>query len=219
MHKVGLPPELVEKMQQRRGRERLFTSLDPSVTALLVVDMQQFFIDAVETARGVVPNINRLAHDLRAAGGLIVWIRASHTTEGRGAWTMFFDNFIVPEQGAEIRKSLSPGHPAHEFFAELDIHEGDAIVDKDRFSAFVATRLDSVLKARNIENVLVTGTNTNVCCESTARDAMMRDYRTLMIEDANAAFDDEDHIAGLWTFVQVFGDVVTTDQAVELLRA
>ena len=68
------------------------------------------------------------------------------------------------------------------------------------------------------DTLLVTGTLTNVCCESTARDAMMRDFKTVMISDANAARSLADHLAGLRTFVQVFGDVRSTKEVVALLE-
>jgi ureidoacrylate peracid hydrolase len=221
MHKVTLPEELRQRLEQRRGagRRHIFDTIEAKNTALLVVDMQNFFLDAIETARGIVPNINRLAVALRDAGGLVVWIRASHSESGRAAWTLFFDNFLTPEMGAEARRRLSPGHSAHELFDELDIQAEDPIVDKDRFSAFIqgASNLEATLRSHDIDTVLVVGTNTNVCCESTARDAMMRDFKTFMVEDANAAIDDQEHIDGLRTFVQVFGDVITTEDALKLI--
>ena len=87
-------------------------------------------------------------------------------------------------------------------------------------SAFIqgASPLEDRLRQASIDTVLITGTLTNCCCESTARDAMMRDFRTLMVHDANAARTDEDHVAGLRTFVQVFGDVIDTDRAIALLQ-
>lgn len=222
MHKVTLPEDLRKRLEQRRGagRRHIFDTIEARKTALLVVDMQNFFLEAIATARGIVPNINHLAGALRGAGGLVVWIRASHSEEGRKAWSLFFDNFIAAPQGAEARRRLSPGHPAHELCAELDIHPDDPIVDKDRFSAFIqgASNLEEILTTHGIDTVLVTGTNTNVCCESTARDAMMRDFKTFMVEDANAAIDDQEHIDGLRTFVQVFGDVITTKEALALIN-
>jgi nicotinamidase-related amidase len=68
-----------------------------------------------------------------------------------------------------------------------------------------------MLRARRIRNLVVTGTATNMCCESTARDAMMLDYRVIMVPDANAARYDEDHLAGLTSFYQSFGDLRDTD--------
>ena len=222
MHTVRLPEELRERLQQRRGagRRHIYDEIQARQAALLVVDMQNHFIEMVPTARGIVPNINRIAEALRAAGGLVVWIRATHSDQGRSAWTHFFDNFLTPELGQAARRRLSPGDHGHELYAELDVLPDDPIVDKDRFSAFIqgSSNLEQVLRERGIDTVLVCGTNTNVCCESTARDAMMLDFKTFMIEDANAAIEDQEHIDGLRTFVQLFGDVITTEETLELIH-
>ena len=75
-----------------------------------------------------------------------------------------------------------------------------------------------MLNDRGIRNLLVTGTKTNVCCEATARDAMMLNYNTVMISDATAALSDEEHRATLETFIQQFGDVLTADETLQLVR-
>ena len=86
---------------------------------------------------------------------------------------------------------------------------------KIKYSAFIAgsSDIDAQLKARGIETLLITGTVTNVCCESTARDAMMLDYRVVMLSDGNASLTDEEHAASLNNFLVFFGDVMTTDEA------
>lgn len=226
MHDVTLPPELLDQLESRRGRRRVFGSVQPRATALLVVDMQNSFVAAdgfayVATAAGIVPNINRLARALRGGGGWVVWIRTSLAPDGRSAWDTYFNHF-VPTADAELRRAaLSPGHEGHAFWPGLDIQDGDLISDKDRFSALIqgSSTLEAELRTRGVDTLLVTGTLTNVCCESTARDAMMLDFRTFMIADANAARTDADHLAGLRTFVQVFGDVIDTDDAIGLIRS
>ena len=65
--------------------------------------------------------------------------------------------------------------------------------------------------------MLITGTLTNVCCEATGRDAMMLDYRVVMLSDGNASLTDEEHAASLNNFLVFFGDVMTTDEAIERL--
>ncbi len=225
MHDVSLPKDLLDRLEKRRGRLHVFDRIVPRQTALLVVDMQNIFVAqegslAVNHARSIVPNINRLAQELRAVDGHVIWVRTTLGPEGRKAWDMYFDNFVAKGQVDQRRAALSPGDPGHEFWRELDIKGEDLVVDKDRFSAFIegASTLEDALRARSIDTILVAGTLTNICCESTARDAMMRDFRALMISDANAAQTDEDHLAGLSTFVQVFGDVIPTDEAIRMLR-
>ncbi len=225
MHEVTLPQDLLDQLAERRGRLRVFNRIDPRSTALLVIDMQNTFVHPdgfayIETAQGIVPNINRLADVLREAGGTVAWVRVTLAESGRGAWDLYFEHFSPPGTAEQRRRSLCAGHQGHAFWHALDIRPEDLIVDKDRFSAFIqdASDLEQRLRERGIDTLLITGTLTNCCCESTARDAMMRDFRTLMISDGNAARTDEDHIAGLRTFVQVFGDVIDTDEAIALIR-
>ena len=96
----------------------------------------------------------------------------------------------------------------------------DLTVEKKRFSAFIqgSSNLAEVLRERGIDTVLITGTVTGVCCESTARDAMMLNFKTIMITDGNAAMTDEDHNASLAGFYLTFGDVMSTDKAIGCLR-
>jgi ureidoacrylate peracid hydrolase len=97
--------------------------------------------------------------------------------------------------------------------------ESDLTVTKTRYSAFIAgsSDLEARLRKRAIDTVLIVGVATNVCCESTARDAMMRNFRTVMVSDANAAISDDEHAASLITFFLYFGDVQTSDQVIENL--
>jgi ureidoacrylate peracid hydrolase len=93
------------------------------------------------------------------------------------------------------------------------------VVEKNRFSAFIqgSSNLADVLRDRGLDTILVTGTVTGVCCESTARDAMMLNFKTVMVSDGNAAMTDEDHNASLASFYLTFGDVMSTDLLVECL--
>jgi ureidoacrylate peracid hydrolase len=94
------------------------------------------------------------------------------------------------------------------------------MVEKTRFSAFIqgSSNLAEVLRNRGLDTVLVTGTVTNVCCESTARDAMMLNFKTIMVTDGNAAMTDEDHSASLCAFYLTFGDIMSTDMLIACLE-
>ena len=96
----------------------------------------------------------------------------------------------------------------------------DLIVEKNRFSAFIqgSSELAEVLRERGLDTLLITGTVTNVCCELTARDAMMLNFRTIMVTDGNAAVTDEDHNASLVAFYLTFGDIMSTDMLIALLE-
>lgn len=216
-HSFQFPDYVIERVMAKRGRLRVFDAFDPKRTALVVVDMQRFYVEEVETAQSIVPNINRLGEAVRRLGGLVVWAGMTAGQDGTSLWPVYHDNFFTPAKGARHRDDLSVGAAGHEFWPDLDVRpDCDLIVYKHRFSAFVPpSGLDEALRARGIENLVVCGTATNFCSETTARDAMMLDYRVVMVSDANAARYEEDHAVGLTTVFQSFGDVLTTDQVLD----
>jgi ureidoacrylate peracid hydrolase len=217
----GMPAYVIERVMAKRGRLAVFDRFDARKTALLVIDMQNFYVGEIPSVLAIIPNINRMAKRMRELGGLVVWVGMSAGKDGRSDWRIYHEHFFTPERGANHRDQLSPGHPGHEFHADLQIDPHDTIVYKSRFSPFIAgaSNIQDVLKARGIENLVVAGTATNMCCESAARDAMMLDYKVVMVADANGARYDDDHLAGLTSFYQSFGDVRTTDEVIgELLQ-
>ena len=225
MHPAGLPQEIVERLFRRRGRLHLFETLDAKRTALAVIDMQHSFVaegapSAVATAREIVPNINRLAAVLRRAGGTVAWVQATYTKSGPGYWPLFFDHMVSPQLSGEILGALTEGSPGHALWHELEVHDADLRVRKNRYSAFFpgACPLPQLLRDRSIDTVLIAGTMTNVCCEASARDAMMDGFKTVVLADANAARSDGEHVASLATILQFFGDVRSTAETVELLQ-
>ena len=151
----------------------------------------------------------------------MVWVGMTAGANGESRWRLYHEHFFTPEKGANHRDEFSPENQGHDFHAALDIREGDPIVYKNRFSPFVAgaSKLEEVLRARGIDSLIVAGTATNMCCESAARDAMMLDYKVVMVSDANGARYPEDHMAGLTSFYQSFGDVRTTDEVIGELLA
>ncbi len=94
------------------------------------------------------------------------------------------------------------------------------VLEKTRFSAFIqgSSSLDEQLRGAGIETVIITGTVINTCCESTARDAMMLNYKTVFVSDANACRTDEEHNASLGNIMQIFGDVASTDDVIRRLK-
>jgi ureidoacrylate peracid hydrolase len=224
VHDVGLPQHLIDELKRNAARERFFATILAPRAALVVVDMQNHWVSEqgighVQHAQGVVPQINILARTLREGGGVVAWVRSTFTGVGRSAWPMLFEQ-LEGEMGPRIRAALSPSDPMHEFWHGLDIDDRDLIIDKDRFSAFAegASDLEAKLRTRSIDTIIVTGCVTNICCDSTARDAMMRDFRTIMVSDANAARTDDEHVGGLVTFAKTFGAVMTTAELVSRIE-
>src|SRR4051812_13946924 len=224
MHKLSISQSIVDRVVARRGREHIFDDLVPAKTALIVVDMQNGFMlpdvghAPCPMAHEIVPNINRLAQAVRDTGGTVIWIQTAYTDETLTSWSTSYE--MVGPKGAARRKfSLSRENKGYEIFPDLKIEKGDLIVEKNRYSAFIqgSSNIEEVLKSRGLDTILITGTVTNVCCESTARDAMMRNFKTVMITDGNAANTDEDHNAALNNFYLTFGDIMSTDFAVGCL--
>ena len=220
MHKLSISQSVIDRVVARRGREHIFDDLDPRKTALVVVDMQNGFMvpelghAACAMAHEIVPNINRLAQAVRDTGGAVIWIQTAYTDETLTSWSTSY--VMVGPQGTARRKfSLSRENKGYEIFPDLKVEKSDLIVEKNRYSAFIqgSSNIEEVLNSRGLDTVLITGTVTNVCCESTARDAMMLDYRVIMVSDGNASLTDEEHAASLNNFLIFFGDVMTTDEA------
>jgi ureidoacrylate peracid hydrolase len=225
MHTLSIPQSVVDRVVARRGREHVYVSIDPGKTALVVVDMQNAFMlpgvahALCPMAEKIVPNINRLAETVRQTGGTVIWIKTTFKDDALKNWSTYFE-MVKPEQGAKRVAALTADSKGHELWAELDVRPDDVVVEKNRFSAFIqgSSNLADVLHARGLDTVLVTGTVTNVCCESTARDAMMLNFKTIMVTDGNAAVTDEDHNASLCAFYLTFGDIMSTDTLVACLE-
>jgi ureidoacrylate peracid hydrolase len=223
MHRVEIRREIVERVLARRGRLHLFDSLDPARTALLVIDMQNAFVAPgapieVPAARAIVAPINRLAAELRRRGVAIVWVAHENRADGRD-WAGFFDAFVAPGRRAEAAAALAAGSKLQHLWPELDVKPEDLRVAKSRYSAFITGSLKKELEQRGIDTLLLAGTKTNVCVECTARDAMMLDFKVVLLSDCTAALSDEEHRATLENVIQQFGDVRTVEEALALLEA
>jgi len=226
MHEIAFPQPVKDRIIARRGPFEIIDSLDPARTALRVVDMQKAFVDEgapieVPLARGIVPNINRLVRAARRVGVPVVWIKmTAWEKDGITSWPTFYTHFVSPEFKRVHLAALAEGAPLHEIAAGLDVQDRDLRVLKDRFSAFIqgASDIDAVLRGRGIDTIIIAGTLTNRCCESSARDAMMLGYTVLFVEDANATTTDEEHVAALVNVATAFGDVRRTEDVVALLE-
>ena len=224
MHKIAIPQNVIDRVVARRGKEHVYDQLDPARTALIVVDMQNAFIlpgvafAPIKMAAEIVPNINKLARAMREAGGTVVWIVTTYTKAVETEWSTYY-GLSTPTYGAKRSAALTKGSKGHQLWSSLEVQPDDPIVEKKRFSAFIqgSSALDKVLSERGIDTLLITGTVTGVCCESTARDAMMLNYKVVMVTDGNAAYNDEEHNAALTAFYATFGDIMPTDMLVDIL--
>jgi ureidoacrylate peracid hydrolase len=214
-----MPSYVIDRVMKKRGRRRVFDRFEPWQTALVVVDMQTFYVSDVPPALAIIPNINRLASVFRARGGHVAWVKMTAGQNGKSLWPLYHDYFFTKENGERHRDNLTEGAPGHSLHADLDVKPNDTFATKTRFSAFLpgVSDLPEKLQAHGVRNVVITGMLTNFCCETSARDAMMLDYHVAMVSDANAARFAEDHNVGFTTVFQSFGDVVTCSEVIDSL--
>lgn len=221
--KSCLLPEHIEKITVRDGVPHSVTSFDPHDTALLIVDMQNFYMKEGASsycpdAQAIVHNVNRLADAVRRFGCPVVWLRNVTNSEAFKTWTRHYDR--MSQARIDIRKrELAKDGDGFQFWHEMDVRDTDRKVEKTRYSAFIpgTSNIERVLGEFSADTLIICGVATNVCVESTARDAMMMNYRTVIVEDACAANSVIAHETSLNSLYLNFGDVQTTDQVIDTL--
>lgn len=226
MHTPSISPDVITRVTERRGGLRVFDTIDPARTAHVVVDLQNGFmapgaICEIGTAREIVPNVNRISAALRAAGGQVVYIQNTLDAEAIRTWTTYLEHFCSPDRRVKMIETFAPGAEGHKLWAGLDVLPQDLIVRKSRFGAFApgSSDLHEILSGRGVDTLIITGTATQVCCESTARDAMMMNYKVFFIADGNATFSDQEHNATLSAMAHTFCDVIDTDAMIGVIDA
>ena len=214
---------IVDRVIARRGKLHWFDTLDPMKTALLVIDMQSTFCEPgspaeVANSRNIVEPINRLTQKLRKKSIPIFWVLHANTHLGeKSDWEIFFNHVVANDVRTKTIDSLMPGKQT--VWRDLETSPQDICITKNRYSALIAgsSTLENQLRNFGVYTLLIAGTKTNICCESTARDAMMLDFRVVMLSDCCAALSEEEHQSSLETFIQQFGDVMTASEALDKL--
>ncbi len=211
-HDSSLPEWAVEKMARRRGRRHAFDRLEPARTALVVIDLMESVIASTPCAASIVAPVARLAASLRALGGTVAWVRPAPLPAASPNLEALWGSDHLRKHVAQTAE----GHAGKELAAGLDPEPGDLLVEKAAYSAFFPgrCRLPELLQARGVDTVIVTGVLTNICCESSARDAATLGFRVVMVADANAARSDEEHRAALYNILRNFGDVRMTEELI-----
>ncbi len=170
---------------------------DLGKAALLVIDMQEHFVSIAET---ILHQVASVINACRTAGIRVLFTRHGHADSVKDGGR------LVPWWGQAIHCN-SPGW---QLIASLSPQPGEVVIEKNRYSAFFQTKLDDVLHQWGVEDVIICGLLTNCCCETTARDAFMRDYRVFFLSDATAAVAEELHIASLKNLAYGFAHILDT---------
>jgi len=203
---------------------QLVEKVDPASTALLVIDVQNDYIHPdgyigqiggdISSCVAMVPRLLKLVDVARGAGVTIIHTRNWHRPETDSpAW---LDRLARGGRTQENRAARA-GTWGAEFYQIAPL-PGEEVVSKFRYDAFLGTNLEFLLRARGIRTVVCIGTSTNICVESTARSALMRDFHLVMVEDCCASPDVEAHRATMKTLKHSFGEVVSADEVEAIWR-
>jgi nicotinamidase-related amidase len=187
--------------------------LNVAASALIVIDMQRFFLEAASptfTCGGVaiLPTVKRVIDAYRRANRPVIFTQHAHHPGDLDCGIM----------GWWWRGKCLEGSPESGVHADLAPMPGEKVVSKHRYSAFYNTDLETVLRCLRVEDIVVTGIMTNLCCESTARDAYYRDYRVFFLADGTGSINEEMHLASLLNLAFGFAYVVTSDAIVDRLN-
>lgn len=192
-------------------------TLQKADTALVVIDMQNGFCHPegsfaqlgldIEATNRAIEGCRRLIEAAREAGVPIIYTRYVYRPDYLDGGVLVQD--ILP--ALADAKSLAAGTWDADIVDELEPQPQDFIVDKNRYSAFYATGLATILSSLRISNLVICGVTTNMCVETTARDASQMDYRVFVVGDATGELDEERHRVALTTIGFGFGWVVTVD--------
>ena len=223
----------------QRHRNAAPLALDPRTTALVIVDMQEYFLNPAspfsrasesvvpgvlghfhERGRGVVePSLRRLLDFFRAHGLRVIYTTvASELPDGGDLMPIFQQRNAASRAAVGDVVIPARGDGWARIVAALEPRAGELVVNKTTYGTFNSTGLDHALRSMGIVSLVVGGVVTNVCVETTARDAADRGYEVVLLDDGSAAFSPEIHEATLLSFQGPFGRVRTTDEVLALLK-
>jgi biuret amidohydrolase len=193
----------------------------PERTALVNVDMQNCFVQGYPSSAldglAVLDRINCLAAACRDAGILV--IHTSHVLRPDGS-----NIGVLGKINPMVKAIITMGSESAALHKKLVVDARDILLDKPRFGAFQSTDLELILRSRGIDAVIISGIATSVCCETTAREAMVRDFHVFFLSDGTTTADipgasaAELQKATLATLGFLFAQVLTVDEMIQKIR-
>ncbi len=194
--------KILKELKPYRERKAV---IDPKHAALLVIDLQNFFHQIIQPILG---NILQVIQSCRKENVPILFTQHGHTKQGS-------DGGVLGEWWGEL---IIDATEDWKFISEMSLDPRDKVIPKKRYSAFFETDLDTTLRSRGIQDLIVSGVMTNLCCETTARDAFMRDYRVFFLIDGTATGRGELHLATLMNLGFGFAYLITCDELIQMLK-
>ena len=179
-------------------------SLNLNRAALLVLDMQNFFLDSkshayIPSVETIIPAINAIIDNFNKNNRKIVFTRHIDSTDPPSLMKkMWKDSIKLDSELSQISSRIS----THDSY----------IIDKTKYSAFYNTGLDSHLRNNSIEQVVITGVHSHLCCESTARDAFFRDFKVFFVIDATCTYSEQLHLGTLRAIAHGFGVCISSEE-------
>jgi ureidoacrylate peracid hydrolase len=222
-------PESKELETARRLSAKLIlgtleAKVHPAHTALLVIDMQNDFCAEqgfvclggrdVSAVIQMAKNLPSLIAAARDTGVTVVFVRSLYSTANNQFLSDVWLEQAARKQGAgyTINPVCGEAHWGGDYFGDIRPEPTDIVVTKHRYNAFHGTNLDLILRSKGIRTVVVTGVSTHVCVETTARDAFVRDFYTVVVGDGTAAYSTVEHETALKMIDRFFGEIATIDQ-------
>jgi nicotinamidase-related amidase len=202
---LDLKTEIWLKKISKFNKHRMHLKKEKS--ALLVIDMQKFFLDPLSpgfTCGGpaILPSLKLLIDSFRKNDLPVIYTCHVHHPGN-------IDSGIMKWWWEGMCIEGSPDSEIHDSIAPLP---GEKIVYKHRYSAFYNTDLETILRCLKVEDIVISGIMTNMCCESTARDAYFRDYRVFFPADGTGSINEEMHLASLLNLAFGFSFITTIKQ-------
>ncbi len=198
-------------------------TVDPARTALINVDMQRCFVEGSPLASpdglALAERVNRLSAVCREAGALVVHTRGWMRPDGSNLGVM---GEIVPPF---IYGLYTAGAETAEIHDAVVVEDRDVILNKPRYGAFTSSELELILRSKGIDTVIISGIATNICCETTAREAAQLDFQVFFLSDGTATKEmngvpaDVLQRATCASVGQVFAQILTVDQMIEKIRS
>lgn len=204
-------------------------AVNPKTTALINIDLQNVFVEgySISSPNGpeVVAQLNRLSAAARKAGMLVIHTAQQNRADqsNRGIASEIVVSYMKSHNMAS--GGVTAGSQAAALSDRLVVEPSDVVLIKPRYGAFTGTDLDLILRAKGIDTVIIGGIATNVCCDTTAREANMRDYKVFFLSDgtgnrglANLTAD-QIKAAVLATLEFAFAQVITVDGMIAKIEA
>lgn len=197
--------EWLKALKAYDTRKKYF-EFNPAKSALMVIDMQEYFLGekshaGLPAAKAIVPNISLMLGAYREQGFPVLFTYHAHKKDE--------DPGIMGRWWGDL---IWEGTPDSKIVSTLEPLKSETVIRKVRYSAFTGTDLEKILRNKGVESIVITGVMTHLCCESTAREAFMRDFEVYFVVDATASQYEELHLSSLRTLSDGFALPVTTDE-------